>query len=265
MRKLTAMLLSSTAVAAVNINPAYANTMAGGKLYMCLTPQNEELTQSEYEALSWVQVKGVGNHGETGTTQNIVGYDTWDQVFTDKSKGIANAGDPEVEVARIPTDPGQEGMRAAAAARNKNKYAFKIERNDAPEGGSPTTLFNRGVVTGPRNPNGQNENFDLEVYALGLVQEQITVESSDISLSGTPAAAVQNSAYTFTPTVNNGNDPYVFTWVGTNLAEYGFAINETTGAITSADPLKAGQVVGTIICVDDDDQRAVMRVVINVT
>jgi hypothetical protein len=255
-------LFASASIGA--IANTFANTMSGGKLFVCATPQPIDLTQSEYEALVWVQVKGVGSHGETGTTQNIVGYDTWDQVFTDKDKGIANAGDPEVEVARIDSDPGQNIMITAAAALNKSKYAFKIEYNDAPAGGLPTRFYNRGVVTGPRHPHGRNEDFDLEMYQLGLVQEQVKVESSAIALGGTPAGATENAAYTFTPTISGQTGAVTYTWNGTNLAEYGFAINASTGAITSADPLKPGTVVGTIVAVDSVGQRGVMRVSITV-
>lgn len=243
----------------------FANTMSGGKLFTCATPQNGDLTKEQYEALDWVQVKGIGNHGETGTTQNIVGYDTWDQVFTDKDKGIANAGDPEVEVARIDGDAGQNLLASQAEARNKNKYAYKVERNDAPEGGQPTKFYNRGVATGPRSQHGRNEDFDLEIYQLGLVQEQIKVEATSIALAGNPPAATQDTAYTFTPAITGGTGPYVYQWFGANLAEYGFMINAATGEITSADPLKAGVVVGTIVVTDSAGKRGSMRVEITVT
>lgn len=243
----------------------FANTMSGGKLFVCADPKPSDLTLNDYEALVWVQVKGIGSHGETGTTQNIVGYDTWDQVFTDKDKGIANAGDPEVEIARIDADPGQNLLENMAKATNKNKYAFKIERNDAPDGGQPTKFYNRGVVTGPRSQHGRNEDFDLEIYQLGLVQEQIKVEATVISLSGNPPAATQNVAYTFTPVVTGGTAPYAYQWFGANLAEYGFTINGATGEIASADPLKAGTMIGTIVVTDSLGNRGSMRVEIVIT
>lgn len=153
---------------------AYFNTHAGYKLYVCATPQPSDLTKTDFEALTWVQVKGVGSHGETGTSTNILSYDTWDSDVVQKAKGMSNAGDPEIEVARDPNDPGQNLMRQMADT-NLN-YAFKIEGNDAPEvGGTPTIRYNRGLVAGPREPNGRNEDFDLEVFTLGLQQKQIKV------------------------------------------------------------------------------------------
>lgn len=157
---------------------AYFNTHAGYKLFICETPQPADLTPTAFAALTWVQVKGVGSHGETGVTTNILTYDTWDTDVVQKAKGMSNAGDPEIEVARDPSDPGQIILRIAAGT-NLN-YAFKIEANDAPEpGGTPTTRYNRGLVAGPREPNGRNEDFDLEIFTLGLQQKQIKIDPAD--------------------------------------------------------------------------------------
>lgn len=155
-----------------------ADTLSGGKLYVCATAQNSDLNEAAFEALTWVRVKGVGSHGETGTNTNIVSYDTWDTEFVQKAKGTSNAGDPEVELARIPADAGQIIMRTAGDHFNKNNYAFKIELNDAPSGGTPTTIFNRGMVAGPRIPFGRNEDFIIEVYTLALQQQQIIVDAA---------------------------------------------------------------------------------------
>jgi hypothetical protein len=168
--------LSSAVAVALLAPAAFANTNAGVKLYICATAQQADLDAAAYAGLTWVQVKGVGSHGETGSQTNIVNYDTWDTEVTQKGKGITNAGDPEVELARIPTDPGQVLMRAAAAT-NLN-YAFKMERNDVPDAdpeSTPTILYNRGLVTGPRRPHGRNEDFDLEVYTIACNQKEVVV------------------------------------------------------------------------------------------
>ncbi len=158
----------------------FFNTNAGRKLFVCATPQPSNLTESQFEALTWVLVGGVGSHGETGSSTNILSYDTWDDDVVRKAKGMTDAGSPEIEVARDSADLGQQILRAAAET-NFN-YAFKIVGNDAPNNdpdSSPTIKYNRGLVSGPRNPNGRNEDFDLEIYSLGLQQRQITVEAVD--------------------------------------------------------------------------------------
>lgn len=158
----------------------FANTMSGSKFYVCATAQNADLDATAFAALTWVQVKGVGSHGETGVNTNIVNYDTWDTEFVQKAKGTSNAGDPEIELARISADAGQIILRTAGDHFNKNNYAFKIERNDAIPGvgETPTTIYNRGLVAGPRTTHGRNEDFELEIYTLALQQQQIIVEAS---------------------------------------------------------------------------------------
>lgn len=158
----------------------FANTNAGRKVYVCATPQPDNLTKAEFDALTWVLIGGVGSHGETGSSTNILNYDTWDDDVIQKGKGLTNAGDPEIEYAFRANDAGQTILRAAAET-NFN-YAFKIEGNDKPNNDAdskPTIRYNRGLVSGPRQPNGRVEDFDLEMVALGLQQKQITVPAVD--------------------------------------------------------------------------------------
>ena len=152
-----------------------ANTNKGRKFYICTTPQASDLTKSQYEALTWVEVGNVGAVGETGTNTNIVSYDELATEVTQKQKGISNAGDPVVECARNPTDAGQIAMRAAALT--KLYYATKTEDADAPSASYTNSIYyNRGLITGPTRPNGRNEDFIIENFTLGLVQKEIVVD-----------------------------------------------------------------------------------------
>lgn len=152
-------------------------TLAGSKFYVCAAPQSLPISQAAFEALTWVEVANVGNVGDFGTDENVVSYPTLGTTTQKKSKGIGNAGDPEIEVARIYDDPGQIIMRAAAATRLT--YAFKHELADSPNGILPNTkIYTAGIVTGPRRPGGGNEDFVREVYALGLTQREIVVNPS---------------------------------------------------------------------------------------
>tara|TARA_R110000851_G_scaffold66998_4_gene151131 strand:- start:281 stop:784 length:504 start_codon:yes stop_codon:yes gene_type:complete len=154
---------------------AFANTNAAVSMFICATPQNVDVNQTAYEALTWVEITGIGSRGETGRSTNIVNYDTWDTTVTQKAKGVTDAGSPELELARIPTDAGQVLLRAAGVVGNGNNYAFKEERNDS-AGATATIIYNRGLVTGPKRPGGRNEDFDLEVFMLGFNQEEIVVD-----------------------------------------------------------------------------------------
>jgi len=150
---------------------AEAKTNAGSKLYICATPKNADLTEIEFKALTFVQVKKVGSIGERGINTNIVQYDTLDTLVALKGKGITNAGDPQVEVAEDLTDPGQVALRAAGAPNVPDAYAFKVERADG------SIEFLRGLVAGPNVTGGRNEDFVLNTFTLALNQAPITVQA----------------------------------------------------------------------------------------
>lgn len=153
---------------------AFANTNAGSALFICATPQPNDLDRAGFEALAWVKITAMGHMGETGSKTNILHYDAWDTAVIQKTKGLTDAGSPTVEVARLPFDAGQIILNTASDV-NFN-YAFKIVRNDPiVAAGLPTVIYNRGIVTGPTRPNGKNEDFDLEVFTLGLNQVEIVV------------------------------------------------------------------------------------------
>lgn len=163
-----------------------ANTNKNRKFYIACTvadgPTPEPQTAvpadlAAWEALDWTQVKKVGNIGESGRKDNIVSYDTLEDTVTDKNKGLTNAGDPMIEVARLVTDNGQKAMRAAGAT--KLSYAFKIVDDDMPAGGTqPTTYYNFGLVIGPVRPNGRNESFNLEQFTLALTALELVDDAA---------------------------------------------------------------------------------------
>ena len=68
-----------------------ANTNAFSKWYVCATPQNSPLSLADYSALTWVEITGVGNVGETGKSTNVLTYNTWDTAVADKAKGVTES------------------------------------------------------------------------------------------------------------------------------------------------------------------------------
>ena len=228
---------------------AFANSNAASKLYVCATPQNSELSQADYELLTWVEIKYVGSLGETGKTTNILNYDTWGDSVVQKAKGMTDAGSPELEVARDDSDAGQAILIAAGAVGNNNKYAFKEVRADGSIGGTGSIRYHRGVVGGPRFPGGRNEDFDLQVFTFGFLQEPILVSptaggnppvmtvSPAITDDGTPAVGE-------TITVDNGT----FTGDATITYEYQwFAGGVAISGATTASLLLATAHVGKVI------------------
>jgi len=202
-----------------------ANTNKGRKVFICTTPQPADLTKSQYEALTWVEVGNVGSVGESGMNTNVVSYDELATDVTQKQKGISNAGDPTIECARNPSDAGQVALRAAAAT--KFFYAFKFEDSDAPSANhSNTVYYNRGLIAGPTRPNGRNEDFILEVFTLGLVQKEIVVDPvslvapTNALLPSIAGVLTQGSVLTAIPGVWTGGPAFTYQWKrdGTNIS-----------------------------------------------
>lgn len=174
MKKFLAAALLTSAIIPV----AFANSNAGSRLFVSSTyVADTDMAQADFEALTWVEINGLGNVGEMGVKTNLLNYDTWNTNVSQKSKGVSDAGTPTVECARRPSDAGQIIMRAAGLPTNVLNYAFKMIRNDAiTVGGVGTIIYNRGLVVGPTRPMGKNEDFDLEVYTLGLQQMEVVVD-----------------------------------------------------------------------------------------
>lgn len=147
-----------------------ANSLAGAVLAICSTAQNSDLDQTGFAALSYIDIGSVGSIGEMGTQTNILTYDTLDTTVIQKAKGMSNAGDPAIEVARDKADTGQDALRTAAASAT-DAYAFELTLANG------DIIYNRGVVSGPTRPFGRNEDFDLEVFQLGLTQSEVVVEA----------------------------------------------------------------------------------------
>jgi len=192
------------------IPAAFINTNASSSIWICATPQETDLVRVDFEALTWVEIKGIGNHGQGGSSTNMLNYDVWGTGVIQKGKGLTDAGSPELELARLPTDAGQVILRAAALT-NFN-YAFKMIRNDPAETGlDPTIIYNRGLVAGPTRPFGRNEDFDLEVYILGFNQREVVVDpltSGTIPVNSVIPAITGTATVGMTLTCSSG------TWSG---------------------------------------------------
>jgi len=151
------------------------NNQVGAKFYACATAQNDDLNSAAFAALTWVEVEGVGRMTEVGRIQSATPYQTWGNAVAQKAKGAINAGDPELEVARNSADAGQDLLRSQAITNMQ--YAFKVEMPDKlTSGGTNTCRYYRGYVMGPRRPQGANEDVDVEIFNLGLVQDEVVVD-----------------------------------------------------------------------------------------
>lgn len=150
-------------------------TKQGSKIYVCSTAQNNDLSQSAYALLTWVQVGSVGRIGDFGPDAKINSYMTLDEVVVQKQKGTADAGSPELEVASLPTDAGQIILRTFGDPLYVDNMAIKIERNDGDPGKTNTIFYSRGIVSGPVLKGGSGDDFEVEVFSINLNQLPIRV------------------------------------------------------------------------------------------
>jgi hypothetical protein len=152
--------------------PACEITNSGGVFSISTTEAGcDDLALSDFAALTYALVPNMGTHGDTGISQNLVSYSTWDRNVTRKGKGEADAQSPQVEF--LDTESaGMDIMLTAADVDNQTNYAFRIVWPDG------STEYNRGLVTGPMRMKGGNEDFKRVQFTLGLQQPPVILEAS---------------------------------------------------------------------------------------
>lgn len=113
---------------------------AGAKLYIggATAAKTTPFVIGDFSAQSYVAVNWMENIGSFGDEASSITFDAIEQNRTQKLKGTRNAGDMAVVCGIDYEDAGQIALRAAEAT--PNNYAFKVEFNDMPSGGSSNSL-----------------------------------------------------------------------------------------------------------------------------
>lgn len=145
--------------------------VAGCKIYIggVLTPQNADFDEADFAGQSWVEIDGWQQMGAFGDTAEVVLFNLINRGRDLKQKGTANAGQMQNVFAHLPSDEGQIDLLVASAPTNKDNYAFKIELNDTPSGGStPSTRYFVGLVMSAEEAGGgandpRNLNATVEI------------------------------------------------------------------------------------------------------
>lgn len=116
--------------------PIYATNNA--KLFIggVLSDKSTDFTSSDFNAQSWIEVDHVEGLGSFGDTASEITFDAINRGRTQKLKGTLNAGNLEGVAGIDAADVGQIALRAAM--KTPYDYAFKVQFNDAPNGGTPS-------------------------------------------------------------------------------------------------------------------------------
>jgi hypothetical protein len=141
-------------------------TNFGGSFSISTTAENSDLDLAAFALLTYTPVPNIGSHGDSGVSQNVVSYSTWDRNVTSKGKGEADAGSPAVEFLDV-VSAGMTAMLAAADVNEPDSFAFKVLWPDG------SIEYNRGIVTGPQRMKGGNEDFKRLTFTLGFSQQPI--------------------------------------------------------------------------------------------
>lgn len=143
--------------------------VSGAKIYIGqqLAPKSTDFVESDFSTISWTEIDGWTQAGEFGDTAALITSPIINRKRDVKLKGSRNAGSMANVFAIVPGDEGQAAVVAAEADRDD--YAFKIEWDDMPDGGtSPTTHYFIGLVmtagrTGGDANTPRNLNVTIEV------------------------------------------------------------------------------------------------------
>ncbi|MTH96420.1 hypothetical protein [Roseibium sp. RKSG952] len=146
--------------------------------WVCAEPQNTALTQSEFEALTWVQVKNCRSEGDFGITTQITRESTFDNDVDLTFKGSSAGTDFSLEALTLVSDPGQEILRTFGKAANLNAMAVKIVSTDANSGEISTSRYSRGKVHSPIALGGTPNDGEAESFGIALEQEPIVVKAA---------------------------------------------------------------------------------------
>lgn len=153
-------------------------TNMGRKFFVSETPQPNDMTLTEFEAITdWVEVTKIGEVSESGVNTNILNYPTMDTEFTNKGKGISDAGDQTITCRYVADDAGQILM--SELAKTNMDYAFKTVWNDQlTAGGTGTTKYDRGIIVGPIVSGGGPEDFHTLTWTCGFQQRYVEVPAT---------------------------------------------------------------------------------------
>lgn len=119
---------------------------AGAKLFIGgeFIDTGSDVSVSDFSSQSWVKVNETENLGTLGDQASEVTFDSLASGRTKRLKGTRAAPPMEVICGIDYADAGQAAM--IAAERSPNDYAFKVEFNDAPAGGTPSERYFFGKV-----------------------------------------------------------------------------------------------------------------------
>lgn len=152
---------------------------AGAKLYIggALAAKSADFVVGDFSGQSWIEVSWLENIGAFGDESTSITFNAIGEGRTQKLKGTRNAGDMAVVAGIDYLDSGQIALRAAEAT--PNNYAFKVQFNDMPQGGTSPSLryFIAQVMSARETLDTANSVMKLNA-TLGINSNIVRVNAS---------------------------------------------------------------------------------------
>lgn len=150
---------------------------AGAKLFIGGPLNGPLVTESSFSGITWVEVKRLETLGAIGDTSEPVTFDDIGEARRIKLKGVRDAGTMEVVAGIDYSDAGQEDVLEAEAS--PNSFAFKIQFNDAPAGGTPSLrLFVAHVLSASEQLDTASSVMKLNM-SLGVNSNVVRVAAEE--------------------------------------------------------------------------------------
>ena len=132
-------------------------------------------TTAGFEALTWVKVNGVITLPQLGLTHSMIDVPDLQTGFTSAVKGAGQGADTTATFREVPSDAGQEDIKAAA---NSQAGIISIKIVDgsgaaqAPVTGDPV-IYAQGIAHSHQPNQGDNASYDG--FTIGFRQNAPTI------------------------------------------------------------------------------------------
>ncbi len=141
-----------------------------------LESQSAAFVVGDFAGQSWVEIGWLESIGEFGDESAEITFDAIGEGRTQKLKGIRNAGNMDLVMGIVDDDAGQIALLAAEAL--PNDFAFKVEFNNAPAGGTPAERYFIGKVMTARENMGTANNVVRRGGRVGINSNVVRVDSA---------------------------------------------------------------------------------------
>lgn len=158
--------------------PIYAT--AGAKLYIggVISDKSTDFTEADFSAEVWINISNLESLGTLGDEAEEVTFAAIGENRQKRLKGVRSAPSMEVVAGIDYADAGQQAL--IAAEKENDDYAFKVEFDDAPAGGTPSLRYFIAKV------GSSSEAYDTANSVMKL-NASLWVNSNTVRVAAAPA------------------------------------------------------------------------------